>query len=238
MPDQDRDEASDASAKTGSPALTWLGVVETRGDEGRCWAEAYRSYGPLTSGMQRALTLLRGRRTDEGLALLEQTRGEIEATAGMDPSIRAVLDRWYHGALAYYFYCVQALDEADETMVRAHESVVAAVGCRRVLIPLALDCNEFRFHRARIARNRLRWREMRAHMDEACGMLEGRVPLCVLGDGSAVHVSDVRDRYAAACAGTGGEEHSALFDDGARRRAIDRAVRDLYRAPGQVIEYR
>lgn len=217
----------------------WLHFVRRSGGEGRRWAEAYRRSLPLEELSDRSLLLLRGRRYDEGYALLEQLGEALPAPGEVEPSIRSVLERWYYGVLGYYFYCLEHFDQAEAAMVRAHEAVTAAIGERRFLLPLANHCHEFRLHRARIARNRRRWDEMRVHVDEVRGMMEGRLPFCVLGDGTPVRMAAILDFYAAIPDATEAERASleSLLDDAARLRSFGRFVRAMLQVPGFVIPY-
>lgn len=219
--------------------LNLLYFVANQGDEGQRWVETFRPFQPLGTDTRQALVLFWRRQMEEGRALLERVSADIESTSGIEPSIRAVLERWYYGVLAYYFYCVHDLDQADEAIVRANQAVITAVGCQRVLLPMAVECYELCFHRARIARSRHRWQEVREYVAEVRGMMDGRLPFCVLGDGSTVLLSDVKECYAA-FAGMAEEQAtvSMFLNDRARLREVEQTVRDVYRIPGHVIQYR
>ncbi|HYR07731.1 MAG TPA: hypothetical protein VEQ60_08175 [Longimicrobium sp.] len=222
-----------------SEPLDWLHFVRRSGDEGRRWAEQYRSARELEALSTRSLGCLRRRRFDEGYALLMQLGDEIRSAKVAEPSMRAVLDRWYYGVLGYYFYCLDQSDQAEAAMVQAHQAVAAAIGARRFLLPLANHCNEFRLHRARIARNRARWDEMRTHVDEARGMMTGAVPFCLLEDATPVGIPAIRAFYAAIPSLTAAERDSlaGLLDDAVRLRDFEQFVNAMYRIPGFVIPY-
>lgn len=217
----------------------WLRLVRLSGVEGRRWAEEYSSNEPLVELSFRSLVHFRHRRFDEGQELLSKLGGELRAAAGMDPSVRAVMERWYYGVLGYYFYSLDAFDQAEAAMQQAHAAIAAAIGERRFLVALADHCPEFRLHRARIARNRRRWDEMRSHVEEVRGMMEGRTPFCVLCDGTAVRTSTIREFYRAVLDPAGAEPGPlpVVLDDATRLRDFERFVHAMYRLPGFVIPY-
>lgn len=220
-------------------SLDWLHFIDRSGEPGRRWADEYRGYRHLSELCQEALLLLRARRKDEGRQVLEGAGREREALRGVDPSIRAVLDRWYYGVLGYYLYTLDAFDDADHVMRQAHATVADAVGMRRFLIPLAYHCHEFYLHRARIARNRMHWGEMRVYVDEVRGMMEGCVPLCTLADGTPVPIGAVQEFYRS-LAPLSEVEHAAcrrLLDDAELMRGFDRFIHVMYQLPGTVIPY-
>jgi hypothetical protein len=219
--------------------LDWLHFIRKTGDDGRRWAEAYAQHRNVAHLCDEALTLLRRRRTAEGRALLEAAGRARAALADAAPSIRSVMDRWYYGVLGYYLYTVDAYDQADQVMRQAADAVADAVGREPFLLPLAYHCHEFYLHRARIARNRMRWVEMREYVDEVRGMMESRVPLCSLADGTAVTVGDVQGFYRAFEPLTDEERAGCrtLVEDGALMAGFDRFVRTMYRVPWAVIPY-
>lgn len=224
---------------SGQADFDWLHFVARSGDEGRAWVERYGPARELEELATAALVLLRRKRYDEGYALLERMGAQMRAAPLAEPSMHAVVERWYYGVLGYYFYCLDQFDPAEQAMVRAHEAVTAAVGGRRFLLPLANHCHEFRLHRARIARNRARWDEMRTHVDQVRAMMGGVLPFCVLDDGTPVGISAIRAFYDAIPSLTDAERGSlkGLLDDAARRRAFEQFVSAMYRLPGFVIPY-
>ena len=217
----------------------WLHFVGRSSDEGRHWAEEYRQIQSMEELRDRSLLLLRRRRFEEGYELLAQLGEGLRSAEGAERSIRSVLERWYYGVLGYYFYCVEEFDQAERAMVQAHDAVAAAIGERRFLLPLANHCHEFRLHRARIARNRCRWVEMRSHVEEVRGMIQGRLPFCVLHDGTEVRLPALRTFYTSIPSFTEAEwvSVSHLLDDTALLRDFGQFVHGMYRVPGFVIPY-
>lgn len=215
----------------------WLHFVARSGDEGRCWAEEYRRPDVLAAddlGV-RALKEMRAGRLDAGDALLDEMAAGFRPL-DLPPSIRAVLERWYHGVAAYLFYCREEFDRAEEALDQANAAVIEAVSRQRALLPLANHCQEFRLHHARIARNRRRWAAMQHHIDVAQAMTEDRMPLCTLQDGSTVHTADLCGFFEAIGL-TAPERESlhGLLDEPTRFRLFDRFVAGLQALPGFVI---
>jgi hypothetical protein len=218
-------------------AFDWLHFVARSGDEGRQWAEEYRGPAVLKADLLavQALKEMRAGRLDAGDARLEEM-AESFRPLDLPPSIRAVLERWYHGVAAYSFYCREEFDRAEEALDGADRAVIEAVSRQRALLPLANHCQEFRLHHARIARNRRRWAAMQRHIEIAQAMIEDRIPLCTLRDGSAVHTSDLCAFFEAI--GLTGEERESLnglLDEKTRFRLFDRFVAGLQALPGFVI---
>ena len=222
--------------------LPWLRFVRQSGAEGAHWAAAYEQVAAIQQTCKDAVEVLRRRGLAEGSALLRRAHDELCGmdAEGMPASVRAVVDRWYYGAIAYYHYAREEYDDAGRCMDVAHETVVFALeqtgGC---LIPLALDCWEFEMHRARIARERPDWPALRRHTARAVAMRDGRVPLCVLCDGTAIALCDVQRFYRALPDLT--EEDRTLLapivDDRLSRLQAERSVRTVLRLPGFVIQY-
>lgn len=222
-----------------SPFLHWVIVS---GDEGRRWAEAYlssevRGAAQLSVG---AVDVVRAGRHHEGLQMLRQARLELDALRGTTPaSVYSVLERWYYGALGFYFYAIEQFDEADDAMVRAHAAVARAIKHQHYLLPLVIDCSEFHTHRARIARNRRDWAAMHEHCHAALEMRVGERPFCVLGDGREVWLRDVQAFFRSIPSITLEDwgKLAYIVDDAWNRANIERGIRRLYRLPGFVIQY-
>lgn len=220
--------------------LDWLHYIRKAGDDGRHWADAYSRYRHVAHLCDEALTLLRRRKASQGLAVLQEAGRERDAMNGAEPSICAVMDRWYYGVLGYYLYTVDAFDDADRVMRQAADSVADAVAREPFLLPLAYHCHEFYLHRARIARNRMHWAEMREYVDEVRGMMEGRVPLCTRPDGTPVVIGDVQSFYRSLAPMTEAERsgcRTLLDENGELMRGFDRFVRVMYQLPWAVIPY-
>ncbi|HEY3571444.1 MAG TPA: hypothetical protein VGP73_26190 [Thermoanaerobaculia bacterium] len=219
---------------------SWLHFVALSGEEGRDWAESFRQPGnsAVTRAAVASLGRLHRRSFAEGLALLEEAEAGLEAVrATAEASIVLALESIYFPLRAYYEYCVEAWDEALASLDRSDRTVAAAIARRPFLMPIAYRCSEFQLHRARIARNRGRWSEMRRQIDLAWEMMEGRQPLCERPDGGRVTVADlvaffgslpVADPVAA-------EYLRGLTDVEMRRELFDRFVSRIYALPGFVI---
>lgn len=214
----------------------WTYWVRRSGDDGARWLERYAQCLPVAQTCDRALALLRGRDLAQGMTLLATAAEQLHSMP-MEPSIRAVMDRWYFGTLAYGCYAEGDHDRADACMVAAHDAVAAAVGERPFLLALAHHTQEFRLHRARIARNRCRWAEMHAHVAHARAMTAGNVELCRLPAGGEVWIGAVKGFYARIPGLTPDELRGlrGITDDEQRMTLFDRFVQGLYRLPGFVI---
>lgn len=221
------------------PKFNWLHFVERAEGEPSAWVSTYRRHRGLASQATQALTALRKGRFEEGWRVLEENARGLEALPEVPASLRSVLERWYQGALGYYYYCVGRWDEASECMSLANAAVVSAISRRRTLMPLATHCHEFRLHHARIARNQRRWAEMHHHIEQAEAMTEDRSPLCVLEDGEEVFSSSLGDYYDSLGPLAEGERAtvSDSWDKARRRRRFDVFVRRLLVPPTFAILY-
>lgn len=223
----------------------WPRFVARSGPEGRRWVE--ESWRPerlrLLLGTERALKRLRRGQIREGKDLLDRVADRIdqsERLAEAPASVLLVMKRFYWSTLAYHAYCMEDLDRAGQALDQAHQSIVSALEIAPFLLPLAHHCHEFRLQHARVARKRRRWREMAGHLQAVRAMLDGDwLPLCMLGDGRPIHLSDVTDFYRAIPSLDPAEMQSLrfFFDPAYRRDRIDRFVMSLYVLPGVVIPY-
>jgi hypothetical protein len=221
------------------PPDAWLSLVRRSGAEGRAWADAYRRWEPVAALNPLCLRLLHARRWEEGVEALARFRAEVEGATDADPATRAVLERWYQAVYGYLLYCRDDHAGAERAMVVAGDAVARAVGEVGALLPLVHHCHEFRLHRARIARNQRQWAEMWAHLAEVREMFEGRAPYCLLPDGRAVGLAEVK-AYHLALRGLDAAERAAVdsvLDDRARMASLDRFVHALCRLPGFVIPH-
>jgi len=201
--------------------------------------EEYLRHMPVVDMNYECLVLLKRRRFDEASAHLGRFRERVDAVNGPDPSVRAVLERWYQAVYGYYWYCLEEYEQAERAMILAHDAVAEAIEHQPCLLPMANHCHEFRLHRARIARNQRRWADMQAHIDEVRGMFRGERPYCVLSDGRGIALPEIK-RYYAALPALSKEEREAVayvLDDRVRMRDFDRFVHELARLPGFVIVY-
>lgn len=219
---------------------TWLHFVRKSGEAGARWAERYHEAGAALRLSEEAVQALRQRRHCEGEALLRRARGELRALDGSTPpSVKAVVERWYYGALGYYFYVLDDFDPADCAMARAHGAVVAAVEREPCLVSLAIDAYEIEMHRARVSRERRAWAQMRERAAGAAAMRAGDRPLCTLADGTEVWLADVQ-RFYRQIPGLTDEERASLatiVDDAQSRVHAERAFHYVFRVPGAVIQY-
>jgi hypothetical protein len=221
-------------------AFTWLRYVALSGRQGERWSRDFERVRPLVQQcMQSVSDLRRGTPHEAALALLQSAREGLDALdERTDASVRAAADRSYYGALGYYFYTRRAFEEADDSMSRAHHAVVQAVDRRRWLMGLAYDCYEFKMHRARIARDRCRWSEMREHAEESADMRAGRRPLCLLSDGTPIALGDLRRfYYSLPLTDDDREVLATIVEEERGSQEAARFVRSMFRLSGFVIQY-
>jgi hypothetical protein len=216
----------------------WVHFVARRSPEGEFWVGEYeRICGDTYRQIRKSLALLRRRQITAGREALKEARVQLSELGDLPHSFAHVMDRWYQGALAYYFYCVSDLDRALAAVDRAQAAVEAAVGHEPLLLPFALTCHEFPLHRARIAYLRGVWREAREQIELARQALSGERPLCQLADGSRVYFSQLADFYRQTPSLNSDEEAylRTILDEEARRTLFERLTAGIYVTP--VIPY-
>jgi hypothetical protein len=217
----------------------WLHFAERTGEAGRAWAEAYRLHLPEVALSDRALVLMRGGEVEQGGMLLKELADQMAATREDQASIRAVLDRWYYGVAGYHFYCLGDFYQAQEAMQLAHAAVKRAISDADWLAMLAVHCQEFCLHQARIARNQRHWPEMLACVDRAHEMILDRVPLCEKEDGEKIWFSSFRQFFARIEPLSTEESRiaSKILDQDERALLFDQFVRRMFRFQEVGIEY-
>jgi hypothetical protein len=213
----------------------WYDVVELTGPEGRQWMTEYRLYKGIVRDIADSLVANRKGDLAGGTALLERAAYDLDAAGIGDPTIRAVLDRWYFGALGFSQYRRGMYAEADATMAIGQEVVMGALG-RWFLVFLADETVDFYMHRARVARCREHWDEMRTFMGIARAMREGTRPYHVLHDGTSIGVAQVRDFFASLEVPEGAKMIAPHLEDAETGwRDWELTAREIVRIPGFVI---
>lgn len=221
--------------------FNWQYFVARSGRTGRLWTEEFarHEYGDLAAQADAALALSRRRQLQPAFDILDAMQARISALKGVRASIAAVLERLYHGVLAYCYYGIGDFDAAQNELVEADRCVRLAVDADRVLLPFAHDCHEFQLHHARIARNQRRWNAMHSHVEVARGIVEDRLPLCELSDGTIVdYAALVRHYETLSLAPEERQELLPIMDVELRRHHFNRFLMQLYLLPGLVIPYR
>lgn len=177
---------------------------------------------------------MREGRLEQGEEFLREFIEQVEGVCGEPTSVRAVLDRYRHGIEGYYFYCRGEFDDAERSMRFAHDAVARALGEAGWLLLLAVHCQEFCMHRARIARNRRRWPEMQSCISQARAMMSDRLPLCETEDGRKIWWSGFEPFFAARAPLSDEEARVAdtLLNPQERERLFDQFVRDMLRSSG------
>lgn len=216
--------------------------IARSGEDGSSCAEALERSGQeeLIQLNSKALTHLRQQDFAKGHALLLEIDSRIGSLPQIPPFLYQVLRGcWYHGAVAYYHYCVAAFDEAEAELDNAHDNLAAALADRPCLLPLVEHILDFRMQRSRIARRRGRWGEVRQHLEILRGMTESRYPVYVSAEGTPVLLSSLIPYYTSLPL----EDSEKLFverqllDVQRRLRDLDLSAVSLCHQPGFVIPY-
>ena len=218
----------------------WLHFAERSGREGQEWAETFRRdhFAKMEAG-QRALEQMRLGNVAQGGELLREFIDQVESVFDERGSLRAVLDRYRYGIEGYYFYVTRDFAEAEQAMRLAHAAVARAIKRANWLLLMAVNCQEFCLHRARIARNQRHWAEMQACIAEARAMMNDGIPLCETEDGQKIWWSGFKEFFAALAPLNAEETRTAnnLLDPEERERLFDQWVRAMFRLPGKNIRY-
>lgn len=217
----------------------WLHFAGRSGEAGRAWVAEYQRHAPFVDLSLDALALLRRRRLEEGHVSLEALAQALAGLEGVPATVRWVLNRWYHGVAAYYYYCIDDFDRARQAMNLAYEAVVDAISGADFLLLLAVHCHEFRLHLARIARNQRFWSDMHHHVELARAMMLDRIPLCRLRNGRSVFFSTLGEFFHSLEPLSPDERESigGLVEEERRLPLFDKFVRRLHSLPGFAISY-
>jgi hypothetical protein len=208
----------------------WLYFARRTGPDGCKWAEEYVRHNATMQLGGLALQQLRKRNSTAGGTLQEFIRC-VEVVPPEPPSVRAVLDRFRYGIEGYYFYCRGDFSRAKDAMCRAHSAIERALSKADWLLLLAVHCQEFCLHQARIARNQRQWKEMHEYISRARAMMCDDLPLCELEDGKKIWWSSLQ-QFFDALAPLSAEEGAAiksLLDQQQRDRLFDRFVQNMLR---------
>jgi hypothetical protein len=210
------------------------------GAEGLAWATEYRSHRAILELTNHALDRMRGGQLDKGWGQLKDYRNAIDSLVGIPNSMRAEMYRRYHAAAGYYYYCIENYELAHRAMCLAHEKTVEAIHECRFLVMLAIRCQEYCVHRARIARKHRRWAEMHELIGLGWAMNTNQAPLCQLPDGYSIFFSTLIPFFHSLEPLTE-EELLAIHrwtDDSERDQIFDRFVRLLIRRAGAALDWR
>jgi hypothetical protein len=224
---------------THADACDWLHFASRASPAGRDWAAEYMRYASYVELTIQALELMQRGQTDKGAVLLEQFARFLGTFTNMLPSIRAVMDRWYYGVAAYYNYCIRDFNAASKAMFTANEAIVQALSQEDFLILLAVHCQEFCLHQARIARNDKNWEKMYGYLDQARAMTEDQLPLCKTQDGQPIFFSSISSFLHSLGPLSLSEQESVryLVQIHERRKAFEKFVSRLMRIPNFAIQY-
>jgi hypothetical protein len=228
--------------KPGDIDPNWPYFVSLYSEEGFRWAEEYgrREHVQLMEQTTQSLQLLRRRKIGPGLELLGTVEAGLAKIEREAPLFFHVLGRWYFGALAYYYYCIEDFPGAARALDAAYDSVQRAVEIKRFLVPFASHCHDFWIQRIRIHRNQRRWDDMRRAIEMARQTVTGERPYCVLSDGTPIDVAAIQSFYRSIAPFTEEEKVPLrlVFDDEFRLLSFRHSLAEIYAMPGFVIPYR
>jgi len=226
----------------GDAEPNWPYFVSLCGEEGFRWAQDFgsRRHVELMAGTTRALGLLRKRQIEAGLAELRWVETGLTEIETESPVFFHVLGRWYFGAIAYYYYCIEDYAQANAALDAAHTAVQHAIETQSFLVPFAAHCHDFWIQRIRIERNRRRWSDMWRLIEVARQIEVGERPYCVLSDGTPIDIAAIQDFYSSLAPFTEEERTSLLpvLDDTLRLRIFRVTLAEIFAMPGFVIPYR
>jgi hypothetical protein len=218
----------------------WDALVAASGPACRDWAEAYwRESRKILPLVQSGVTRLREQRIDQGRELLEQARAQRDTLQETNRSVFLVLGRFLHAGFAYYHYCVEEYDRAEELIEKSSDCVRAAVEADSGLLPFAFVLLDMPLKLAQIARARHRWKEMREHVAVARALVEDELPLCRDGGGERIYHATIGERLRAFLGPEDGHGLALryLTDRDTRTQILDQLVARLYALPGFLIPY-
>ena len=215
------------------------GIGGGMGGGAEAWlAEYSRVGGEIFDDIRWGLAQLRRREMEEGLARLDRARSRWEPLRDSSPAIYHVLGRYYHGALAYWHYCVDDFPRADESLRQALDAVRLAVEAEPFLLPFAAVSMDIPLKQAQIARALRRWREMRERLAAIRDTVQDRAPLFTLSDGTPIyHHTLAASLHPESLRSEAGKGLAYLTDEPLRLEIFDQWVEVLYDLPDWVIPY-
>lgn len=181
-------------------ALTWFYFIPYNGNAGRSWYESFLSHGGMEMclDLELALELARRKGAGESRRILLDTFRRLRGLQRASPDTLAlVMKRQYLGVHAYWRYVHGDYLNALRLLDIASAAARGAIERAPFLAVLASSEYEFCLHRARIARNRRRWEEMRSHLRRGRAMIRCEEPLCLLPTGKPLFLHDLDDLHLA-----------------------------------------
>lgn len=216
--------------------------IALSGDEGARCVEALEADGKeeLVRLNSLALEHLRRREVREGVDFLAAISERIDSLSELPEHRRHVLRGcWYHGALAYYYYCIGDFGRATWELDTSYEALVSAIATAPFLLPLVEHLLDFCMQRSRVARVRDGWGEMRRHLDFLRQLIESRLSLFILDDGQPVFLSSLVAYYRLLPLDDSEKNFvdQQLLNTEGRLRNLDLSTISLCHQPGFVIPY-
>lgn len=213
--------------------------IARRSPEAASWVDRYRCSGAaeIEAKSVRALLLLRGRQLDEGRLALAAAEEMLDGVRGLDALAGLIATRWISSVAAYLSYLEGDYERAASQLSQAGQAIAAAVDREELLLPFVHHCADFIAQRARMARDRRDWLEMRRQLDLLQAVNEGSEPLCELPGGRRVYFPELTAYYLSLPLTD--QDHfllRGLLDSELRRFMVIRAVRLLYARSNPAID--
>lgn len=215
----------------------WWEMVAQGDAEARRWVEVYAPLArEIGDQLMQAVSRLRAGKPEEGRALLEQADRLRLSLLPDEPSMFAVMSRFYFGSYAFFLFLAGEPERADIAMREARAAIAKAIEIDRFLYPFAMVSLDIPLKLATIARQQRRWLALQEHLLEYRDMGTSRQPLCVLSDGTAIRCSDVlRDLAALPLSDERRSDLRVLLQEDLWHWEVQRRVARYYAPPGWLI---
>jgi len=214
----------------------WRQFIGFSGAHGEAWLETYARTDRGPGGaISTAMAVLRRGDAAAGGAILARAARHRDVPDSDYPGVIHVLNRFYHGAVAYYKYQIGDLVGAERELDEAGLAIRRAIEANPILLPIAPMMVDIPLQKARIARSRRDWGAMAQHLAAMRRMETGDRPLCTLSDGMVIDYASLGSYLRGV---VHGEHQQAamrrLLDANARLRGFRRLTTKLYALPGLV----
>ncbi len=224
-----------------SPTLQILDVVPLCGPKAERWLHAFlgSEYERLANDTFEAIQRFRRHDHTAGRALLEGVEHTLQTHQGDAPAAAHIVRRWHLSARAYYHYLCNDLEAAEQDLNDAERELGAAITLHAFLLPLIEHCVDFRIQRARIARRRHQWPDVRRHIGIVRSLFADERPFLQLPNGIELFLHDLRAFYQRLSLSDSQRDdmRSILDDTYPHDRELDRLEESIFALPDFVIPY-
>ena len=215
----------------------WLKLIGAGSPEGADFVERYRrSMKPIAEHLRQALGCLRGRKVPEGKEHVDAAHGLWQELKDQ-PDVYHLVGRFFYGSRSYYDFVTGDLPTAIQALDQAGVEIGEALSRFPYLLPFAPICTDVPLKKARLARDRGQWDEMKVHLDTVRAFASDREPLLQLHDGTEVRHATLVESLAHLPDDDPelGSSLAYLRQPEIRQREADYVVESLYRLSGQIL---